>query len=1267
MRNILITLKYFFKKLLERVKFNNTKIIPVLFNNTPISNGKEDIFNFKEQVNILESVIKNNSTLIGIIGDYGSGKSSLTELCQKKLKPKYGQAIRINMWDTTEKEDEGSGFRFLMRSFLYQLAQGNAKKNINFARYINERQNRNYGKLSLTMASHWALFWFFLAGLFLIMFFSLTNIDVFNFLINFLVKTEMNTLLTIVKLLKIFSYSVLFIGIIFAYIGIKVGDFVFSLWNSQGKMNPEYGDIFDNYIHIISHCIRFSSSKRKRIIYIEDLDRTNDKILVIPFLKELHRLINILPINQKKKVAFIVSLKSESSLKKELSDDAPKDDKSVYSKIFDYTLWIKPIHNENISDVFWELLRQNQKPIKSILKLDRKTEIPKTLLNDLDWIQKGENLTIREIKDRLNETFILYQTLKARNFENSSVELKKCSAVTYLHRTYPNEYEELLKHEHIMAELIRDCCQWQKNDMLSISNKIATINNELVKEIKTSIQNFINDFKKMLFNADIDEDFMMYFYNYPTSSYIKNLDEKEIFDYIIHPSDKFKDDDNLSDKIKRVIDLKNGKIIEKAIYELSEKKLIIPDIVFEDEQLFVFSFKYNKTSIISALQSYSEKLIEMSDKVFYLLEKILSYNINEEQKIEILCSLAKPIKTNLINSDVNNNISLRTNLIKSIKLYINSFGCLFTKDMPIISKQELELISSPDIKLSLINSELVNANNYINIFEEVNILELNEDQYKKAENLILNIKNIEKLPSIQKYLIAFLSKNKKYQEHLFLIILDKLDDDDDGKSAFCKYLNFIDMSSLTNDQLSKLDEMKLRDISNEKIIFFLEGKKLYRSALLSRVKLKIIDNFDFQINDIFSDAADYFEDIYNEYPDDFLAIRFAAFKQLHDKNTKLYELFLSNFPLIFDYEIDLIDDTSLELFSYLNHPFIDTTNYKLLTEYCNKKLFSKDKLFYFFESLFLKNDRDISDIECKKLILSSIDFKNTIHFESMTEEQQKKICETFNNIYKLTTASGAMKYMNIINCLLPELEETVINNMNNEELDYSDYVNLINEIKKPTEKTVEIVRTKTLNQSLDTIITEKLYKKGFFVRYLIGKALYDNIIPIDENIPLNKYYDAFNLSENFAMICSEHEDILLAFAKNKLLNEKLTDDKLIYFYKLRQPLFLIDFMLTRLINNAEETKKYLYSIKDIDTEKDADDFINLITSNKYIELLKDKNLFYYLYHKMWNRVMKQKLTTKVNKLLGTDYWYKEADDYGFNKENSESQRDLDIPKQEQPS
>jgi hypothetical protein len=1229
-------------------------ITPVIFHNTPISDEKDDIFGFKEQVNILDNVIESGSTLIGIIGDYGSGKSSLTENCQKKLCEKYGQAIRINMWDTIKQGGEDHNFSFIIRSFLYQLAQGNGKNNINFARYINERQSRNFGKLSLTMASRWALLWFSLAGLLLIIYFTLVNNDLFSFLIDFLKENKLCAFLSFMTSLKLFSYLILFCGLIFIYLGIKTGNFVFSLWDSQGKMKPEYGDIFDNYIQIINRLTGFRKSQKKAIIYIEDLDRIDDKKFIIPFLQELHRLINILPIEQKGKIAFIVSLKSESSLKKELKDNAPKDDKSIYSKIFDYTLWIKPIHSDNISDVVWELLYQNQVSIRGILNINEKIELPKTLLHALFWIQKDENLTIREIKDRLNETFILYQTLRARDFENSSVNLRKCCAVTYLHRAYSDEYEELIKNEQKIAEIIRECCQWQKSDGTSIVEKITVVVNELFDNNPKEI--FIIDLAQMIFDADIDEDFLMYFYNYPISSYIKNIDEKEVFDYIIHPSDGFKSDDRLSEKIERIIANKKGKIIKEAIDELKEREQNIPDIVFENERLFSFVFQHSKNFIISTLDDVSKEFISPT-KICHFFEIILSYSIEEDQKAEIIFSIISTLYASLQNFKPENIILFRITLINSVKSYIIHFSKLFVDDkMPIISKQELQLLDTIEKKLSLINCSLIDKNNYIYFFDEINDLDLNESQYIKAEKLLENIEDIDELPNIHKYLLAFLSKNKKYEAGALAIVLEKIVDTDD-KLALCAYLDLIDISLLTAEELIELDKMRLKYIPNEKIILHFEKRNLYQSALLSRVALKIIDDFDFIKSNIFSDELDFLKDIYKDFPEEFLAIRFSAFKQLHDKDTKLYELFSPEFPLISDNEIELVNDTDHELFKYLNHLTIDKTNYQLLTNYCNKKMLGGDKLYYFFDSLFFDEAIKISNVDHIKLIISGIDFKNIIHFESMSSEQQERICKEFSNVYKLTTAIGSIEFIKVVNCLIPELEKIVDNNLKNEGLIFSNYIDLINDIKKPTEETVKIIRTKSIKQALDSTITDKLYKKHYYIQYLIGKTLKDNIMPIDENIPLEKYYQAFYISDKFAEYCSTNEDVLMKFVKNKLLNESLSNSRLIFFYKLRQPLFLIEFILERLQDNIEETKKYLYSIKDIDTEEDADKFIGLITSEKYVELLRDEHLFYYIHHKMWNRGMKQKLTFLANKIpkISQKYTRKEAGDFDENNEQSEQE------------
>lgn len=70
----------------------NETLSPIIFKNTPIENDSQDIFDFKTQVEVLNEVEESGAKIIGIIGDYGSGKSSITEMFEnhekeKKIKP----------------------------------------------------------------------------------------------------------------------------------------------------------------------------------------------------------------------------------------------------------------------------------------------------------------------------------------------------------------------------------------------------------------------------------------------------------------------------------------------------------------------------------------------------------------------------------------------------------------------------------------------------------------------------------------------------------------------------------------------------------------------------------------------------------------------------------------------------------------------------------------------------------------------------------------------------------------------------------------------------------------------------------------------------------------------------------------------------------------------------------------------------------------------------------------------------------------------------
>ena len=78
---------------------------PIIFQNRPIDSEEKDLFDFSYQKMVLNTAIDSNARIIGIIGDYGTGKSSITKLLEIERKKKNDLIISINLWDQLKKSD----------------------------------------------------------------------------------------------------------------------------------------------------------------------------------------------------------------------------------------------------------------------------------------------------------------------------------------------------------------------------------------------------------------------------------------------------------------------------------------------------------------------------------------------------------------------------------------------------------------------------------------------------------------------------------------------------------------------------------------------------------------------------------------------------------------------------------------------------------------------------------------------------------------------------------------------------------------------------------------------------------------------------------------------------------------------------------------------------------------------------------------------------------------------------------------------------------
>ena len=1132
----------------KQINDNADTFTPIIFQNSPIQDDSKDVFDFKNQVKVLHEVSNSDAKIIGIIGDYGSGKSSITELYAKEEKKNdKTKIVRINLWDEFLYSKEEDSFQSVIKSFFYQLAYGNSSDNKNFSEYVNNRFNKKQGKVSFRLATRKSFIVIGFAALLFLLFCSLNYIDFdvltssTNLFPKMVQKAGIFAVLYFLRYLFLIGAGALIVRAIW------ISSPVFSSWKSEGNNCCDNSDISEVFTLIINRLV--AKKTKKVFVFIDDLDRTANYDTVICFLKELYRCINLIPEEQAKKILFVVSLRAEETL--DGYDSATE--KCIYPKIFDYTLHIKPIHNENYYDVVKDLLAQNENKLNANFSHYGKDVITR-LLNELRWLYSDENLTIRELKDRLNETFLLYQTLRARDYKNSSVELKKSAAVIFLKRKYPSLYYTMISNEHSLAVLIRE--RYKITNKEIIQKKIlAFLNLNKIKsneKIKLDENSFINDFADMLLYNLIEDDFALYFYSYPKQSYIKTLDEKELFNSITLNDKKILSVENIEGKIKTIITDKKGFVINEAFSKFPPEK--IPDVVYENELLFNYvieKLKVQRAMIFSELLSGCETLTLKSIDFCHRFAKVLNYSFNKTIYNEFVTKSTTALLNNLktvSKTSIESVVNIRKMLVTVLKEHIGKFVNIFANDdVPCITKDEYFILAD--------------------VGKIVEIIE-----------------------------------------------------------------------AMSDKRLNEFDDLFIDIIDDQNVINYLLEHKLFKSVLFSYENNDKLQDFDFTNEETMNSIINISEELLTENEDVFLKIRNAALKQIQDnsENIDYYKLFLKPYPIITDYDFEIIKMDNL--YQVIDYDRIDDTTVSLLSDYAKKNVNTENDLYSFLQTLFFcDDDNRISDSKVVKELMQNIDFQK-VSILKLDDEQINSIIETMSPVYELDNFSGCLDFMRTVQHLVPELEKNVIATaIETDHALLDDYLDLINELNEATDQTCEIIKNNESNKSLESEITNKLYEKQYFLEYIIGKSIKDGELILDDNIPLEKYYYAFRHYPNCALLFENQFDLLNKFVQYELYKDELPIDRLRYFYPLRQPIKLVRFIIGKLDDNFEEIQNYLFAINHFNEEKDALEFISLITTKEYIDLFYRADLFWHIWHRMWKSVQKGKFSRIVNKKLGTNY------------------------------
>ena len=1198
------------------------KYEPIIFMNSPITSETNDAIGISSSVAAIEKAIDDDAKMVGIIAEYGAGKSSLTETLASKKR--FKKPIYINMWDSLQDmqadEDKISN---LTKSFIYQLAIGKSNQTAN---HVNKILSRNYSIISFSIGLK--RFWFFavLAVLFIAAYMILDNLLITDIVSIFGAEAE-NAGLRILAINPIF----LVIGIVLLILGIRNTNIAFSKWKAEEKRDTEINEVFAAYAYVYNKLLK---RKYPRIVVIEDLDRIEKQECIIGFLKELYRFNNLNNIKGRKKPpVFLVSISPESRIRKEKEVErtvdktknqrTEKEDSNeyIYSKIFDYIISLKPIHYDDYRTVLKEIIFADK------LKKDRLNELlcdeEKIVGDDLSeaftWLYRGENLTLRELKDRLNKSIALLIDLKNKKYGNDPfIRFRTCVGVVYLEQRYPKDFYTITHKEDAFSRLIQKSYIW-RNDV--DTNNVEYMTKE-IEEIFPENEMAV-DLATLIYDGVIDTDFRMYFYSFPKGSYIKDIDEKDICNYLELPRDYLYDLKTLDEKISRIEE--KGKIgnIERVVSNLSNSTntKIYPKVVFENDTLFGMAYKADKEKCVKSL--YDVTIIQKAhlEEMIRLFSRIQTYKSYDEEfakqyhKLIIINYTELPFEVN--KEDF---LNVRKAIVRAFGEKVIIFKELFIDEphdlyvIPLITQEEIEEINNISVAIQLINKNSIQNDNFDYIENTLTSECLDVCILDRAIEIQSEIISTIPFNKLCNYVYDFLLKNLLIDIQMFSLICKEAKNGAFDKQKICDYLNELSVSRIEDEYLKEIDELWLDDNLNEGLVKKLISKRMLQTALLFCAKNNFLSWIDFHASEILSKILKACQDINHSYPDMLPKIRKEIIRQDEKKAADDYfNLFMNDFCIVTSDELEEFSNFILSM-RIIDGSQITADNIDYIVNHINVDVREGEVCYTIFDLIFNEEYSPYicEDSEMISNVINRLDY-NKIVFDSMNEEHKEKVVDMLLSHLNLGDGLGAKEFMLKVRCLIKSLEEVVENKLGEE-----DYIDLINNIGKLSERSREFILSNDPEYPLCDQIANQLLQTKNYKHYIVGNILFHKkfsypmeSVPDEELISL--YYST---SPVFKYLIAEDTFIRMMWDKKVYKSfEKVTWEMLAPFNRFKQTKDFLKFVFE--VMDDATVISYLTDLNEIESSDDSIGIADLIVEKRYIKYLEEDTVFGHVQFRLW--------------------------------------------------
>lgn len=1191
-----------------------------IFINKPINDESEDIIGINSYAKRISKAIDEGANIIGVIGDYGTGKSSLIELIKKK----YKEIININMWGSNKDNQSKDNIQALTKNFLFQMSMG---KDETFAKYISKKLSKSYGMISIILSEKQILKKLIVPAIFLLLYMVLNNMP-YNIYENSIYLNLHSIIdmsnqiffknLIIALYAILVNFKVVFLGLAIVSV-IKLlldKSILFSLWDSQGKREPNENDLDDIYIEIANKLTENLKDNEKKIIIIDDLDRENNKQVVKDFIREIYKFNSVLKDEIREKIVFIIEVKAEESLE-EIDKVKNKEEKSeLYKKAFYFKVNLNTIHFNDYERVVLGLLKQKQQKGERILKKEINDKLPE----EFAYITKGENLTIRDIKERLNRSFEIYENLKSKSNDSiDTIEYRKCAIVAYLENKYPKEMSDFIKEEENFKNLLEKAYVVKQES--NISNKDRQ--EKIIKLIGSNGDKFSSEIAEMIISNLIDEDFRLYFYNYPKGQKIKTSDEVYVEDVILYP-DKVKDIDD--SKIQRALK-RDNRIIYRSFERRMNEKLPFSRNIFENETLYKVALKSFYYNIMLTLKEDVKWKMENIEESGRIINKISNYNVNSEK---ILMEYAEYLKDDLKKLTYEETITARKKILESINSkYILCFKNIFVnKDIPIISKEELLLINDTKIKLQLINESIVNTKNIEYIVETINQEKLAEEDFKRAVTIYMGIDKNLKLETIPNKVLEFLKINNKPNNLLF----------DSISQAFIKnrekvneidivtYLNELNVEDISVEYLENINAMLIKRKLSDNILNLLKENDLHETLWINLISQNRSKELDLENN--IDENISLIKKIFNVIKEQIILLRKDIIKK--EISDKYKMLFVMPYPIITKDEVDLLNNINLikELTDFNR---IKENEIEYIVNKINSIEYTANDLIEIVKILDRNISTGIKDINLIRNFFDKLKIKKENVLE-IKDEDKSYIYRVLREPLMLTDFDNAINFSLKIGYIIKEIDIQLNNNIpSNYNINLPKYIELINNIDIATEQTIKNITSLMSNQKefkLNENILQKLLELEKFKEYIIGKTIKnDNIILELDKVDLKNYIEVYNNSSVTYEIMKRNEDFLKLIIDNKAY-DKIKKEKLPSFYKFSYSIDFIRYLFDTLSKN--EVLEYVKN--DLKCEKtESYKLRNLVCEDKYIWIVETDEIYDIIRNILIDPSDKSQLTRARNK------------------------------------